>query len=155
MAKYFFLSTVIELPAVPVWPHAQSRDATAWLHGLFSTVVLLSPVEGIRVHTDGRSYPGRPGSSEQGAWVALGDVIVAAPDLANSRSLPTTNPQSLVAFTRIAEVLLQAQCVLNIGLASAKFGGAGGGAQAEYVSGPPLQFAPLHGKYWHHRVGHA
>jgi len=43
----------------------------------------------------------------------------------------------------------------GIGLASAKFGGRGGGAQAEYVSGPPLQFAPLRDKYWHHRGGHA
>jgi len=155
MAKYFFLGVVIELPAIPVSPKAQSRDDTAWLHGLFSTVMLLAPVEGVRVHTGGRSYPGRPGSSEQGAWVALDDVIMSAPDLANSRSLPTANPQSLVAMTRIAEVLLPVQCVLNIGLASAKFGGRGGGAQAEYVSGPPLQFAPLRDKYWHHRGGHA
>jgi len=155
MAKFFFGGTALELPAVAVWPKSQSRDPSAWMHGLYSTVRLLSPVDGIRVHTGGRAYPGRQASSEEGAWVALGDVIVSASAFASSRSLPTDNPSSLVAFTRIAEVVLAPQCLINIGLASPKFGGTGGGAQAEYVSGPPLQFTPLGSKYWHNRVGHA
>jgi hypothetical protein len=155
MARFFVAGTAIELPGIPVWPKAQSRDPDAWMLNTYSTVLLLSPVEGIRVHTDGRSYPGRPGSSEEGAWVALGDVIVGSGEFASSRSLPSCNPKSLVAFTRMAEVRLPSQCVLNIGLASPKFGGLGGGVQAEYVSGPPLQFGTLRGKYWHDHVGHA
>ena len=155
MAKFFVAGAAIELPAVPVWPKAASRDLGAWMLGAYSTVLLLSSVEGIRVHTDGRSYPGRPGSSEQGAWVALGDVIVASSEFASSRSLPTDNPKSAVAFTRTADVVLPPHCIVNIGLASPKFGGIGGGVQAEYVSGPPFQFRTLRGKVWHDRVGHA
>jgi hypothetical protein len=155
MATFFVAGTSIELPGIPVWPKAQSRDPDAWILKTFSTVLLHSPVEGIRVHTDGRSYPDRPGSLEEGAWFALGDVILGSGEFASSRSLPTRNPKSLVAFTRMADVLVPSQCVLNIGLASPKFGGLGGGVQAEYVSGPPLHFGALRGKYWHDHVGHA
>lgn len=155
MAKFFVAGTLIDLPAVPVWPRAGSRDPAAWMLNVYSTVMLLSPVEGIRAHTDGRSYPGREGSSEEGAWVALGDVIVGSSEFASSRSLPTANPKSLVAFTHTAEVLLPAQCVVNIGVASPMFGGLGGGVQAEYVSGPRLQFKTLRGKFWQDRVGNA
>lgn len=155
MAKFFFGGVVVDLPAVPIWPKSPSRDPSAWMHGDYSTVRLLSPVAGVRVHTGGRAYPGREASSEAGAWVALGDVIESSSAFASSRSLPTDNPSSLVAFTRIAEVTLAPQIVINVGLASPKFGGSGGGAQGEYVSGPPLHFQPLRGKYWHNRVGNA
>lgn len=61
----------------------------------------------------------------------------------------------MTAFTHTSEATLAAGCVLNIGLASAKFGGFGGGFQAEYVSGPEIQFKPLAGKHWHGKTGHA
>jgi hypothetical protein len=59
----------------------------------------------------------------------------------------------MVAFTHTNEATLPAQVVVNVGLASAKFGGWGGGFQAEYVSGPAIQFTPLLGKRWHGRAG--
>jgi hypothetical protein len=61
----------------------------------------------------------------------------------------------MAAFTHVSEAVMAAGTVLNIGLASAKFGGAGGGFQAEYVAGPRVVFKPLSGKSWHGAVGRA
>jgi hypothetical protein len=61
----------------------------------------------------------------------------------------------MVAFTHTSEASLVANTVLNIGLASAKFGGSGGEYQAEYVSGPTIRFTALAGKHWHGGSGNA
>jgi len=101
------------------------------------------------------AFPGRQASEEAGAWVLIGDAIETASTTASLRSLPAENPQSMVAFTHMSEAMLAANTVLNIGLASAKFGGVGGGFQAKYVSGPPIRFTPISGRHWHDRAGHA
>ena len=155
MARFFFNGRPLDLPAVPVNPRSPSRDATAWEFGNYVTVRLLTPARGLRVHTAGKEFPGREASSSQGAWVALGDVIQTSSQLASSRSLPTDDPTSMTAFTHINEVTLPSNVVLNIGIAATKFGGHGGGFQAEYVSGPPLEFTSLEGKHWHGRAGSA
>ena len=153
MAMFTIAGKSIMLPAVEISPKATTRDQTAWQSGKYLTVRLNAPVFGIRVHTNNKAVPGRDASAASGAWVAIGDVIQTSSDLASSRSLPTTSPQSMTAFTHTSEAAIPTQCVLNIGLASAKFGGAGGEFQAEYVSGPPIQFTPFTGKYWHGRAG--
>lgn len=145
----------IDLPAVVVRPNAASSDRTAWLDGVYVTLRLTGPVAGLRVHTDGKEYPGRKASALPGAWVAIGDVIGTSSELASSRSLPAADPQAMTAFTHVAEVGLPAQCVVNVGRASAKFGGRGGGFQLEYVSGPRFTFRPLADKHWHGRAGTA
>ena len=86
---------------------------------------------------------------------AIGDVIQTSSQFADSRSLPVANPRSMVAFTHTSEAQLPAGCVINVGLASAKFGGQGGGFQAEHVSGPAIEFTQFTGRYWHGRAGHA
>jgi len=153
MATFSFFGKSIELPATLSIERASTRDSTAWQHGQYSTVRLLGPVEVLRVHTDGKSYPGREASGEAGAWVLIGDVIQTSGDVADSRSLPTANPRSMVAFTHTSEGHLRPDTVLNIGLASPKFGGVGGAFQAEYVSGPAIIFVPLTGKRWHGSSG--
>ena len=85
----------------------------------------------------------------------IGDVIYTASELASSRSLPAGNTRSMTAFTHTSEARLSPGTILNIGLASAKFGGGGGEFQAEYVAGPAITFLPLTGKHWHGRAGSA
>jgi hypothetical protein len=134
---------------------AQTRDESAWQYHRYSTVQLVGPFEGLRVHTGGRAFPGRQASDESGAWILIGDVIQTAPVLASSRALPVDDARRLVAFTHTSEAYLGVATVLNIGLASRKFGGTGGEFQAEYVSGPPIRFVPLVGKHWHGTGGRA
>lgn len=155
MARFFVAGKFIDLPGIPIHPKSPPSDITDWELGAYVTVRLLAPVSGIRAHTNNRSFPGRDPSKSIGAWVALGDVIQTSSELAGTRSLPTTNHTSMVAFTHSNEVTIPAQCVVNIGLASPKFGGVGGGFQAQYVSGPAFVFIPFHGKYWHGHSGNA
>jgi len=155
MARFLVAGRAIDLPAIPVTRPAPSRDPSAWELGAYTTVQLVEPVDALRVHTDGRAYPGREASASAGAWLAIGDVVQTSSQLANSRSLPTDDPTSMIAFTHVSEVTVPENCILNIGFASAKFGGLGGGCQAEYVSGPAIRFTPLEGKRWHGRAGRA
>ncbi len=155
MPTFSFFGKSVNLPAVLVSNKATTRDPSAWQYGMYTTVQLTGRLTALRVHTAGRTFPGRQASDQMGAWVLIGDVIQTSTDLANSRSLPTVNPRSMVAFTHTSGARLATNTVLNIGLASAKFGGTGGGFQAEYVSGPTIQFTPLAGKHWHGGAGHA
>jgi hypothetical protein len=155
MATFTHFGKSIELPATMVSPTAATRDRSSWMHGRYTTVRLSMPIEALRVHTAGRTFPGREASSEFGAWVLIGDVIQSSAALASSRALPATNPRSMVAFTHASEARLDLGTVLNIGIASAKFGGDGGQFQAEYISGPPIRFTPIAGKHWHGRSGSA
>jgi len=155
MARFWFLGQTVELPAVLVGNRAETRDTNAWQACLYSTVCLTRPVVALRAHTNARAFPGRDASAQAGAWMLIGDVIHTASELASSRSLPARNPQSMTAFSHTSEAHLSSGTVLNIGLASAKFGGVGGGFQAEYVRGPPITFVPLTGKHWHSRAGRA
>jgi hypothetical protein len=155
MTTFSFAGKTVDLPAVPVSPKSATRDPTAWQFGRYVTVRLVSPMSALRVHTNGRSFPGRQGSAATGAWLLVGDIVQTASELADSRSLPIENPKSMVAFTGTSEANISALSVLNIGLASAKFGGSGGEFQAEFVSGPLIQFSPLKGKHWHGRAGNA
>lgn len=136
METFWFSGKSINLPAVTVHPTAESRDKSPWLDGIYTTVKLIAAVDGLRVHTGGKGYPGRQGSHETGAWILIGDVIGTSGQIADSRSLPTSNPSSMAAFTQTSEAVLAAGTIVNIGRASALFGASGGGFQAEYVSGP-------------------
>jgi hypothetical protein len=153
MSLFSYFGKSIELPASLVLVKATTRDNTAWLCGVYTTVRLVKKYYTLRVHTAGRAYEEREASAEMGAWVLLGDIIQTSAQLANSRSLPTYNPNSMVAFTHTSEAILNVGTVLNIGLASAKFGGRGGDFQAEHVSGPSIQFKLLEGKHWHGKAG--
>ena len=155
MTAFAIAGRRIDLSAVPVTPRALSGDDSAWQGGDYVTVRLLAPAEALRVHTNGRAFPDREASASAGAWVAIGDVIQTSAQFANSRSLPTWHVNSTTAFTHVNTATIPAGCVVNIGIASAKFGGQGGGFQAEYVSGPLFQFTPLTGKHWHGRAGSA
>jgi hypothetical protein len=155
MAQFFFLGESIDLPAIRATAQAGTRDETAWRLGVYITVQLIGSMSALRVHTQGRSFPERPASNEAGAWLLIGDVIETSSGLASSRSLPGGNPLSMVAFTHTSEALLAAATVLNIGVASAKWQGMGGGFQAEYVRGPAIRFVPLAGNVWHGRSGQA
>ena len=154
MPTFSLFGKSVELAAMPA-PVAWTRDRTAWLHHRYLTVRLTANTEALRVHTAGKSYPGREASNEAGAWLLIGDVIQSSSHLADSRALPTASPAGFTAFTHVSEAELRPGTILNIGLASAKFGCAGGGFQAEYVEGPPIVFKPLHGKHWHGAVGRA
>lgn len=152
MPVFSLFGESVELSATPL-PAARTRDETAWLNRRHLTVRLTRATQALRVHTAGKAYPGRPASSEGGAWLLIGDVIQTSGQLAGSRALPTSHPGGFTAFTHVSEALLAPGTVLNIGVASAKFGGAGGGFQAEYVEGPPIVFKPLAGRHWHGRSG--
>ena len=155
MPIFSFFGKSVTLSAVLVSEKATTRDQSAWRHGIYTTVRLTGRLSALRVHTAGSTFPGRQASGQAGAWILIGDVIQTSAELANSRSLPTENPSSMVAFTHTSEALLAANTVLNIGIASAKFGGAGGEFQAEYVCGPTIQFTSLAGRHWHGSAGHA
>ena len=142
MAKFWFSGKSVDLPAMKVHPKSES-DLSKWQNGMYETVKLTASVEGLRAHTGGKNYPGRQGSKEMGAWVLIGDVIGTSSQIADSRSLPTNNPRSMTAFTKTSEAVLGAGTIVNIGLASALFGGSGGGFQAEYISGPRISFSPI------------
>lgn len=155
MTTFAFFGKTLALPAVKMPANFATRDLTAWQSGHFVTVRLTDAIPALRVHTNNRWFPGRYSSAERGAWVLIGDVIQTSSSLANSRSLPVWNSRSMLAFTHTSEAHVEANTVLNVGLASAKFGGRGGEFQAEYVSGPPVQFTLLADKSWHARSGHA
>jgi hypothetical protein len=148
MTQFFVPGGALELPAGLVAPRARSAAPEAWVAGRWLTVQVHADVPALRVHTAGRSFPRRPASDGAGAWVAIGDVILTAGELTSSRALPG-------AFTHTSEALILAGTVINVGFASPLFDGAGGGEQAEYVSGPQFQFTDLPGKYWHGRGGSA
>jgi hypothetical protein len=125
------------------------------MFGEYLTVQLTKPISGLRVHTEGRAFPPvrEFGSAQAGVWILIGDVIQTSVELAGSRSLPVNDPSSMVAFTHTSLAKVQAGSILNIGLASRLFGGSGGEYQAEFISGPPIEFVPLAGKHWHGRFG--
>ena len=154
MPTFTLFGKSVELEAVPVTSRP-TRDMTAWLNECYISVRMTRALRAIRVHTAGRSFPGRSGSRQEGAWLLIGDVIRTASGIADSRSLPTADPTSMTAFTHTSEAVVAPGAVLNIGLASAKFGGLGGGFQAEFVDGPPVAFVPLAGMHWHGVAGHS
>lgn len=155
MAVFTFFGESVDLPAIALSARAKTQDETAWLHGRYVTIQLSRPIEALRVHTRGKAFADRPASTEAGAWVLIGDVIQTSAELADSRSLPGKNARSMVAFTHTSTARLCPHTVLNIGLASKKFCGEGGGFQAEYISGPRIEFTPLAGKHWHGAAGNA
>ncbi|HUO79844.1 MAG TPA: hypothetical protein VMU00_06855 [Steroidobacteraceae bacterium] len=148
MPRFLVCGGTLELPAAFVLPRAPSSAPEAWTGGQWLTVRICEATPALRVHTAGRAFPGRPASHAAGAWVAIGDVIWTAAELASSRALPG-------AFTHTSDAEIAAGTVVNVGFASALFGGAGGGEQAEYVSGPAFRFRSLEGKRWHGRAGTA
>jgi hypothetical protein len=153
MASFTILGQSVEIPAVSLsqW---DTGDRSAWQQGKYLTVRVTAPCVALRAHTNARSFAGRPGSRLEGTWMAIGDVIQTSIEFANSRSLPTNDPTGMTAFTHVAEAHIDVGCVLNIGLASAKFGGSGGGFQAEYVAGPKPRFQQL-SNIWHGRAATA
>lgn len=155
MATFAFFGKSIDLPATRLATRATTRDKTAWQHGQYMTIQLLKPLEALRVHTDGKAFPQRAASAEAGAWVLIGDIVMTSSELADSRSLPGKDPRSMVAFTHTSNARLSPNTVLNIGLTSPKFCGQGGEFQAEYVSGPAIDFTPLPAAHWHGASGTA
>jgi len=146
MSTFVVSGRTIDLQAV-AHPHIVTRRTNAWLQGGYVTVQLLAATEALRVHTGGRSFPGRPASNLEGAWYAIGDVIETSSQHVQSRALPG-------AFTQVATVTLPPGAIINIGFCSPLFVGFGGGAQAEHVGGPSVQFKPLP-NVWHSRAGRA
>jgi len=147
MARFFIGGQPIDLPAVQL-VRGSTRDTRAWMHGQYSTVRLLSSVEGVRVHTNGRSFPGREASHAIGAWIAIGDVIQSSQEFEDSRALPGS-------FTHLGWALIPEQAVINVGLSGPLFGACGGGFQAEHISGPLVRFNQARGKVWHAKQGSA
>jgi hypothetical protein len=148
MNTFFVCGVPISLDAVQ-----QDRQGTehedAWLRGEYLTLRVTDDMrEGVRVHTNGKSFPGRSASSMAGRWIALEDIIDTSHALANSRALPGV-------FTHVAWVVIPSGCVINVGVASPLYGYSGGGVQAEYVSGPRFGFEQAEGKHWHGAVGNA
>ncbi len=140
MPTFSFFGRHVDLPARPVG-RASTSDLQAWLHGQFITVQLTGLVDAVRVHTNSRSFSGRPASNLAGRWFAIGDIIQTSKAYQSSRSLPGP-------FTHVALAALRPGCVINVGVCSPLFGGAGGELQAEYVSGPPVQITSVTNK-WH------
>jgi hypothetical protein len=132
MARFLVSGQSIELPAIRV-ARGPTQCERAWMFGQYVTVRLISAVDGIRVHTNGRSFTGRVASGAQGAWVAIGDIIQPSEEFVGARALPGL-------FTHIAWTLIPEQCVINVGMSGPLFGAPGGGFQAEYVAGPAMTF---------------
>jgi hypothetical protein len=147
MISFLVAGQTIQLPAIPVTQQAESIE-NAWLDGEWLTVQLTKPVRGLRVHTDGKSFPGREASKAQGAWVAIGDSVLTSNEVVDQSALPGP-------FTHVSEAVIPAGCVVNVGINGPLFGGAGGGIQAQYVSGPPIEFTLLGGKTWMSKAGTA
>jgi hypothetical protein len=82
--------------------------------------------------------------------VAIDDIVETSGEFADSRALP-----GIGTFTHLGWAVLPKQCIINVGMCAPHPGsvGAGGGIQAEYVAGPPIQFTQAPDKYWHHRRG--
>src|SRR6185437_1191923 len=147
MTRFIVGGKSIDLPAIKV-PQADS-DKACWRGGEFITIKFDREFyEAVRAHTDGREFPNRSASFLEGKWILIGDVILTSGQIVDSRSLPGE-------FTRVANVVVPAGCVANIGVTSSLLAGSGGGMQAEYVSGPAFQFRPMQNKYWHGRAGRA
>jgi hypothetical protein len=155
VTTFWFSAKSIDLPAVPVAPSCATVDPTAWLAGDFRTVRLLDTVQALRVHTNGKAFPAREASMANGRWILIGDVIMTSGQIADSRSLPGKDVSSMIAFAHVSEATLERGVVINIGLASTKFAGRGGGFQAEYVRGPVIRFDLLKSSMWHGREGMA
>jgi len=147
MARFFFSGVVVDLPAA-LAQRAETSYTNAWLKGEYVTVRLLAPVEGVRAHTSGREFKDRIASKPEGAWIAVDDFIESSGDFVRSRALPGP-------FTNLAWAVAPTHCVLNLGLAAPLYGVAGGGVQAEFVSGPPIEFTQAQGKHWHGKTGAA
>jgi hypothetical protein len=116
----------IYLPAVEISPRGDTRDLRAWQFNQYVTVRVYAAVHGVRVHTDGRAYPGRPGSRAEGAWAAIGDIIENSTEIVDSRALPGP-------FTRVGAAVISPYSIINVGVCSPLFGNVGGGVQAEYM----------------------
>ncbi len=65
MARFFVSGVAIDLPAIRL-ERGSTRYLQAWVFQEYATVRLLSAVEESRVHTNGRSFPGREGSVASG-----------------------------------------------------------------------------------------
>jgi hypothetical protein len=60
MPLFSVVGTNTDLPAIPVFPKASTRDNDAWLHGQYVTVKLTPPL-GFGVHRDGRYFKPQTG----------------------------------------------------------------------------------------------
>lgn len=147
MATFIVAGHAISLLAIRV-DQKPTSQADAWAKKEYVTVQLMGPVVGIRVHTGGRAFPNRPASGAQGAWVSIGDTILTSTEVVDRSALPGP-------FTHAAEATIRQGTIINVGVNGAVLAGKGGGIQAEYVSGPPIQFTQLTGKVWMSGAGHA
>lgn len=149
MATFTFFGKTLDLPAVRMPTNTATCDPTAWQSGHFVTVRLTNAIPALKVDPNSRHLPGPYAPPERGAWVLIGGAIHASAPLVDHRfSLPVVNPRSMLALTHTSAAHVAADTVLNVGLASARFGDSGGEFQAEYVSGPPVEFTLLPDKSW-------
>ena len=135
--------TTTPVPGVQL-PTGTTDRADAWL-GPYLTVQLTQPWEGLRVHVDGA--PGTSQARLRGRWHAIGDFIATYSEYLASRALPAP-------FTKIALCTFQRGTILNVGRCAPLFNLAGGGEQAEWVSGPDVLYRPLNAT-WSNQAGHA
>ena len=153
MTPFSVAGHTIRLPASQVL-RANTTQIDAWLRGEWLTVRLTAPVNGIRVHTNGRAQLEndrvweRPASQAVGAWAAIGDVILTATQMIDASALPGP-------FTAVANVVIPKGCIVNIGINGQTLMGRGGGVQVEYVKGPLFEFVQLSNKHWMNRAGSA
>lgn len=149
---------------------AETKQATAWKHGDYQTVELTDNVSAIRVHHNaGADAAAKPelalGSARQGRWYMIGeDSIATRGELQERYALPAVLGLGLdgqaIGFTHQDAVVLRAGTIVNLGIAAAMTdprwvgGRAGGGLQAELVSGPEPTRRDIDA-FWSDRWGHA
>jgi hypothetical protein len=158
MNKFELYGKSIELPAVEIL-EAETKQKNAW-KGKYLTVQLTDNITAFRVHTDGRSFgTHREASYREGRWLLIGDIVFTRSELANNRALPISDRHSPLAFTHLTRAVVWRDTILNIGIAGPLFGHDGGEFQAEFVSGPAIEFVTAPGtsdhKAWVDYSGHA
>lgn len=129
-----------------------TAQRSAWLHGTWLTVLTGGDIMALRVHLNGREietkWGDRVGSSEAGAWLLIGDVVLTSRQIVETRALPAG------MFSHVSRATIRPNTLLNIGIATPLFGFSGGGWQAEWVGQERVCFAALP-NIWHSRSGTA
>src|SRR5580765_4483486 len=121
----------IELAA---WLRPERKATTqrsAWLGGTWLTVLTGGDMMALRVHLNGceveTEWRDRVHSSEAGAWLLIGDVVLTSRQIVEQRALPAGT------FSHVSRATIRPNTLLNIGIAAPLFGFNGGGWQAEWV----------------------
>ena len=141
-----FAGMSCEISGAVIAPTIRSSQDNAW-SGRYCTIRLQSSLSAIRLSASREKL-------REGVWFGIGDVIMTVSEYRNSRALS-------IRHVFVAECVLPAGCVLNVGVAGAQhngmFDGSGGGDQAEYLPGhggssPSIEILDA---FWSDNMGHA